>query len=263
MLALIAGQGDLPAEVARAQGKTPLVCALKDHMPAGLNVDVVFRLEQLGTLIADLGARGINEVCLCGSITRPDIDTSAIDAATQPLVPKIMSALTSGDDAALRVVLDIFETAGFRVRAAHELAPNLLAPIGVLSQAEPDAQMRKDAVRGRAVLDALAPFDVGQACVVAAGQILGIETVWGTDHMLSQLPSGVAGRGAILVKRPKTGQDMRVDMPTVGPQTVRAIQSAGLAGLVIEAEQVLMLHRAQVLALADAAGIVIWARPAQ
>lgn len=261
-LALIAGRGGLPAAVAAAQPQPPLICALKGFEPEGLAPDLRFRLETLGSLLKELGARGVREVCLCGAITRPPVDPAAIDAATLPLVPVMMQALQAGDDAALRAVIGIFEAAGFTLRAAHDLAPGLLVQEGVPSAARPDARMQADADRAAAVLAALAPLDVGQGCVVGAGQVWGIEAVGGTDHLLETLPQGAAQARALLVKAPKLGQDLRADMPAVGPGTIDALVRAGLAGMVVRAGATLMLDRDETLRRADAAGLVVWARGA-
>ena len=260
MLALIAGSGGLPATVAAAQQEPPVICALEGFAPEGLAVDYPFRLEQLGTLLADLQAHGVTEVCFCGAIQRPAVDPAAIDAATMSLVPVLMQAIASGDDGALRAVIGIFEDRGFTVRAAHELAPEVLAPEGVLTATWPDDALCEDEKRGRAVLAVLAPLDVGQGCVAGAGQIWAIETTGGTDHMLRTLPPAAAKTRALLIKSPKAGQDLRVDMPTVGPETIDAVADAGLAGLVIVAGQTILLSRAETIRRADEAGLVLWSR---
>lgn len=262
MLALISGQGSLPSLVADAQATRPHICVLDGFAPEGLQADVTFRLEHLGSLIADLRAHGVTEVCFCGAIARLPLDASELDAVTQPLLPIMTQAMVAGDDSALRAVMGLFESQGFAIRAAHELAPELVAQGGVLSAEEPDKQMHKDAKRALAVLSALAPLDVGQACVVGAGQVWGIETVGGTDHMLASLPERAGRSRAVMLKAPKVGQDLRSDMPAVGPATVEAVARAGLAGLVVQAGDVLLLHREKTIAAADAAGIVLWSHAA-
>ena len=92
MLALIAGRGSLPVAIARAQTQPALICALEDNGPDRLEVDLWFRLETLGSLIAELKQRGATQVCLAGAIRRPQIDPAAIDAATLPLVPVVRTA---------------------------------------------------------------------------------------------------------------------------------------------------------------------------
>ena len=237
-----------------------MICVLDGFEPDGLAADILFRLETLGGLLMELGKRGVTEVCFCGGIERPEIDPSKLDKDTAPLVPLLAEAISKGDDGALRAVMGIFEKTGFRVRAAHELVPDLVAPPGVLTELWPDAQMRADAVRGAAILAALAPHDVGQSCVVGQGQLLGIETLGGTDFMLGSLPDAPQRKAGILVKGPKLGQDTRADMPTVGPQTARAVASAGLRGLVIDAGDVILLEPEETTRICNENKLVLWSR---
>ncbi|MFT5799797.1 MAG: DUF1009 family protein [Candidatus Azotimanducaceae bacterium] len=260
MLALVCGTGTLPALVAKAQPEKPLVCVLDGFAPDALEADLNFRLETLGTLLIQLGQRGVTEVCLCGAINRPILDPTKLDEHTAPLIPLIAGALTTGDDGALRAIMGLFEQTGFAVRAAHELVPDLVAPPGVLSEKWPNAQMRDDAKLGADVLAALAPMDVGQACVTGGGQLIGMETIGGTNFMLGHLPETPLCAQGVLVKGPKTGQDTRADMPTIGPATIEAAQKAGLVGVVIDAGDVILLEHEKCIAMANAAGMVLWSR---
>ena len=114
-LALIAGRGRLPAVVAGAQDVAPLVCGYEGMLPDALAVDLTFRLETLGTLLVQLGERGITQVCFCGGIDRPALDPTKLDSETMALVPLFQKALAAGDNGALQVLKDIFEQTGFTV----------------------------------------------------------------------------------------------------------------------------------------------------
>ncbi|SNR39983.1 hypothetical protein SAMN06265370_10428 [Puniceibacterium sediminis] len=254
----------MPAAVAGAQDVLPLVCALDGHAPDGLAVDIPFRLETLGSLLADLRRRGVRQVCLCGSIRRPEIDPALIDKLTMPLIPVLHEALSAGDDGALRAVITLFESAGFSVLAAHEAAPDLLMSVGVPTAQKPPAGTETDALAGEAALLDMGRADLGQACVVVAGQVVAREDDAGTDAMLARLERtpGQGQRLGVLFKGPKPGQDRRADLPTIGPGTVRAVAGAGLAGIVIEAESVIVLDRQQLLADLDRAGLFLWSRKA-
>ena len=259
-LALIAGRGQLPAEIAAAQVSPPLICGYEGMLPDAVEAELVFRLETLGTLLVQLGEKGIARVCFCGAIARPELDPSKLDAETMPLVPLFQKALAAGDNGALQILKEIFEQTGFEVVGADTLLPELVAEQGVLSDAWPDAQMRRDAARGEAVLAALAPLDIGQACVVGADQVLGVEAMGGTDHLLATLPERARKMNAILCKGPKEGQIREIDMPTIGPDTIEAAANAGLAGVVVDAGDVIILQADRCTALANHYGIVLWSR---
>ncbi len=260
MLALIAGMGALPKALSASQAEKPLVCSLEGFLPDGLSPDVVFRLEQLGTFLIDLKARGVHEVCFAGAIRRPQIDPAAIDADTMPLVPIISEAIGSGDDGALRAVMSLFEDQGFTIRSADELAPDLLPGVGVLGRHQVLEASEADAARAERLMETLSEEDVGQACIVANGQVLAIEAVFGTDWMLASMKNRPDGKGGIFYKSPKLGQDRRADLPLIGPDTAMACAEVGLNGIVIEAGGVMVLGRENLIARCDAAGLFLWVR---
>ncbi len=299
MLALIAGRGALPAAVAAAQGTRPLVCVLQDNPPEGLAPDITFRLEHLGSLIADLRMRGVTRVCFCGAVSRPQIDLAQIDAATLPLVPVLQRALAPGDDGALRAVIGAFEAAGFTVIGAHEAAPSLLPPAGTPTRARSHDLMAQEAALAAQVLAGMAARDEGQACVLAGDRVLDREGPDGTDAMLARLARPAAapgpdaddpfnwamdtvgdllgdaadwlsgpeaprpatfGTGGTLWKGPKPGQDRRADLPTIGPATARAAARAGLRGIAVAAGGVLVLDPAATIAECDRAGLFLTIR---
>ncbi len=289
MLALIAGTGDLPPALVARLAQRPLICAMAGFRPA-LTPDLTFRIEQLGSFLATLRDRGVTEVCMAGAVTRPAIDPTKIDDATKPLVPRIMAAIAQGDDGALRAIIAIFEEAGLAVKAAHEIAPDLLPAAGVLTRQPITFDHRQDAVTAEQAVAQMGQVDLGQACVVRSGRVLARESQAGTDAMLAQFaPSGdplwgavdglgsmlgsaaewlsgedgepTDARGAILFKAPKPGQDRRADLPVMGPQTAEAVVAAGFAGIVIEADGVMVLDLATVLSILDAAGLFLWVRP--
>lgn len=261
MLALIAGQGDLPRVLADAAG--PDLIFEMEGFPSGLPNTRSFRVEKLGSFFKLLKAEGVTDVCFAGAMQRPKLDAKKVDLATMPLVPRIMGALGKGDDALLRVVIGLFEERGMAVRGAHEVVPDLLPPEGCPTRAQPGERDRKDADRAREIQHALGAADVGQACAVAAGQALALEALGGTDHMLAgisggQRPDGPSG--GIFFKAPKPGQDRRIDLPVIGRHTVAGVQAAGLNGLVLEAGGVMVLDIAGVVAACDAAGVFLWIR---
>ncbi|MBC6437392.1 MAG: UDP-2,3-diacylglucosamine diphosphatase LpxI [Rhodobacteraceae bacterium] len=257
--AIIAGTGVLPALVL---GAGPAHAVVFQGVGAAIRTAPVIpaRFEQLGALFRDLRAAGVTELCLAGAMRRPGFDLSALDAETIALMPQLMTGMEQGDDALLRAVIKVLEAEGFAVRGVHELRPDLLAEEGVLGGIPTEA-MRGDAARARTILAALGPLDVGQGAVAARGQIIGIETLQGTDAMLTFVADSSPASGGVFVKRPKPDQDMRVDIPAIGPKTVRAAAHAGLSGIELAAGGVLLLDRAAILAEAKHHGIALWASP--
>jgi len=260
MIALIAGRGALPAELIARLPERPLVCAMAGSEPDTVEAEIIFRLEQLGSFLEQLKAENVTEICLAGAVTRPQIDPSAIDAATLPLVPVLQAAIAAGDDGALRAVIAILEQSGFAVKGAHEIAPDLLMDEGVPTQVKPGEIDKADAERASVIAFGLSAADIGQACAVRAGQAIAIETLFGTDWMLASLATRPDGQGGLFYKAPKAGQDRRADLPTIGPATVEGAAMAGLNGIVLEAEGVIVLDREEVIAACDRRGMFLWLR---
>ena len=260
MIALIAGRGQLPAELISRLPNRPLVCAMAGSEPDAVEAELTFRLEQFGSFLERLKAAEVTEICLAGSVRRPQIDPSMIDAATLPLVPVLQAAIAAGDDGALRAVIGILEQSGFAVKAAHEIAPDLLMSEGIPTRVQPGEIDKVDATRAAGIAMALSAADVGQACAVRAGQAIAIETLFGTDWMLASLATRPDGQGGLLYKAPKTGQDRRADLPTIGPSTVEGAAMAGLNGIVLEAGGVIVLDREAVIAACDRRGMFLWLR---
>lgn len=255
--AVIAGQGVLPG-LLLAAGPAHLVSFAGVPVTTQAEARIEARFERLGQLFDDLRAADVTEVCFAGAMTRPPLDPGQMDAETMALAPRLMQAMGKGDDALLRDVAAVFEERGFAVVGARDLRPDLVAEAGMLAgEALPEA----DVARARAVLEALGPLDVGQAAVAGRGQVLGIETLQGTDAMLRFVADTAPGTGGVVVKRPKPRQDLRLDMPAIGPDTVRLAAGAGLAGIEIAANAVLLLDRDAILAACAETGLALRAAP--
>lgn len=262
-LALIAGSGSLPLALVQALRERPLVAAVNGFSPEGLTPDTSFRLERLMPFLRHLQDQGITEVCFAGAVRRPQMDPALIDAQTAQILPRIMAAMGRGDDGALREIIALFEDDGFLVRGVMDIAPDLVPGQGTLVGI-PNAQDQRDAARAEAIHLALSSADLGQGCVVAGGQCLGVEVLTGTDVMLDQVarmdPALRPSAKGLFYKAPKQGQDLRIDLPTLGPRTVEAVAAAGLGGIVWAAGGVICLDWPHMQKIAAEKGIFLWAR---
>ncbi len=262
-LALLACGGALPLQVVKAHPEA-LRLSLKGIPHQLGDTTQEHRIEQMGALFEAMKAADVTRIVFAGGLARPALDPSALDAVMMGIAPKLMAGFKAGDDALLGQVIDIFEDQGFAVVGAHELLPELTADEALKIGVAPSVGDLKDADRAWDILNALSPLDVGQGCVVAAGQCLGIETIQGTDALLrfvgqteDRLRQGAKG---VFVKAAKRGQDLRVDMPAIGPQTIEAVAQAGLAGLVIEAGRVMILDRDATLEAVEKAELFLSSR---
>jgi DUF1009 family protein len=269
-LAIIAGAGDFPprlASLVAGHGRQVFIAALEGAaVPANFGAADLqcYRLGQLGRLLEDLRRRDIVDLILIGSLPRPSFGALRPEASTLKYLPHFARAFRGGDDHLLRGVVTFFEGQGFTVHGPADVAPQMAAPVGPLGRKVASAAQKDLVTRGFHLLAALSPFDVGQAAILADHRVIAIEAAEGTDAMIRRVGDLVAsGRlrfakgDGILVKAPKDGQDLRVDMPAIGPDTLRHVTEAGLSGIGLRAGRVLVGDAAQLGKLADQSGLFI------
>lgn len=268
-VAIVAGGGSLPVEVARAavaSGRDVFVVALRgfaDRAVQAYRYAAADMLDPAG-ILALLRREKAACVVLAGSVSRPGprAVTSVFSALRNR--DELAKVLSGGDDTLLRGVVRLFEDAGIPVVGAHEIAPGLLAQPGVLGACTPSRGALSDIGLGARLLAAMGPFDVGQGCVVAAGRVLAVEGPEGTDAMIERAAGLLKrrvrlgeGERPVLVKAPKPGQESRVDLPAIGSRTVEKAAAAGCCGIAVAAGGVVMVDRAGTVAAADRAGLFL------
>jgi DUF1009 family protein len=179
----------------------------------------------------------------------------------------IMGIFHGGDNAVLSGAVRLFESRGFRVLGAHEVARELVVPAGWLTRAQGTGRDVKDGEIAFRAAKAIGALDIGQAAVAVDGRVIAVEGAEGTDGMLERVAvlrqNGrvpTQRRSGALSKCAKAHQDLRVDMPTIGPDTVAAAAAAGLAGIVVEAGRVMIAEREETIRSANALGLFLLAK---
>jgi DUF1009 family protein len=274
-IGLVAGGGAMPFAVADslvARGATPVLFALRgacDPVRVERFRHHWISVGQLGRAMRLFRAENCRDLVFIGTLVRPALSEIRLDWGTLRVLGRVWAAFRGGDDHLLSGIGDILEQDGFRMVGVKDIAPDLLMPEGCLTRAEPDETATADIARGRAVLQALSPYDVGQAVVVIDGHVVGVEDIEGTDGLLARVARlrnegrirAKAARG-VLVKAPKSGQDLRFDLPTLGPCTVEGAAKAQLAGIAIVAGNTIVAEPQAMIAAADAAGMFVTGLPA-
>lgn len=263
---ILACSGVLPLELARATvaaGRPVHIVAIEGSADPGIAAfpHAWAGLGQVGRILGSFHGAGCREMVIAGGIERPDLRRLKLDIGFVRHLPTVLSLTRGGDDSVLRRVVRFFEGQGFIVRGVGEIAPSLLAGDGALGNGQPSSSNRAAIGRARRLIEALGPFDVGQAVVATANGIVAIEGVRGTDAMLAELTRGSAGAGpaikGVLVKASKPGQELRVDLPTIGLKTMAGAIDAGLDGVAIGAGTAIVLDREEVRKLADTVGLFV------
>jgi DUF1009 family protein len=222
-------------------------------------------LAEVGRCIRVLKAAGCEAVCLAGNVARPDFAALKPDFRGMAMLPRLILEARKGDDALLRAVLDEFRKEGFAIEGAHEARSDLVLGAGPLGRLAPSPGDLADVRRAFDIARRIGELDIGQGAVVCDGLVLAVEAQEGTDAMLRRVAEEVAPalrgeagrRRGVLAKAPKPIQETRVDLPTLGPATVRGAARAGLAGIAGEAGRTLVLERDAVIALADELGLFV------
>lgn len=272
-VAVVAGGGALPIEVVGglvAAGHAPFVILLEGEARPGDfsgSETAELELEAFGDLIPLLRRGRASHVIFAGEVKRrPALSRMRWRLRMLRLIPRILQVMGRGDDALLRAIVMELEASGFTVLGAHEILPDLLAPLGALTSRIPSRNDERDIVAAFEAATAIGRLDIGQAAIAVGGRAVALEGIEGTDGLLSRMAGmrghgRLAGRaGGVLVKCSKPGQEVRTDLPAIGPGTVDGAHKAGLTGIAVEAGRTLVLDAAGVIARADELGLFVVGR---
>jgi DUF1009 family protein len=269
-IGLIAAGGVMPfalAESLAARGIDPVLFALKglcDPVPVGRFRHHWIAVGQYGRAVKLFRAENCRDLIFIGSLVRPALSELRLDWGSLRVIRRVVAAYRGGDDHLLSGIGGILEQDGFRMIGIKDVAPDLLMPEGCLTRASPSENSAADIARGRELLRALSPFDIGQAAVVIDGHVVAVEDIEGTDGLLARV-ARLRGEGRIrakaargvLVKAPKSGQDLRFDLPTIGPRTIEGTAKAQLAGVAAIAGNTIAVEPQKMIDAADAAGLFV------
>jgi DUF1009 family protein len=259
-LALIAGSGSLPAMVlahARRQGLRVVGLGFVDEtdpaLAEKLDAWIWLHLGQLGKLIAFCRKQGASRVVMVGKVRKPRAVNLRPDWRAAKLLLRIKN---THDDALLRAVAAELEGEGIAVVSALDFLPHLRTPAGVLTKRKPSAEEQADLDVGWPLAKSLGAMDIGQCVVLRKKTVVAAEAVEGTDATILRAGE-LAGPGCVVIKIFKPIQDLRLDLPAIGKQTIQTMIQAKASCLGIEAGRSLFLDLPESTALADQAGISV------
>ena len=259
-LGLIAGNGRFPvlfADAAKQAGFAVTAVAHRGETPEVLDqhVDDVrwIKVGQLGHMIDHFKSAGVETVVMAGGIKKTRMFT---EYRPDWRAVKVLARLRHlKDDVLLRAVADELESEGITVGDATRYLPSLIAEAGVLTT-EPSREQWEDVRFGAEMVRTVGRLEIGQCVVVKNRTVLAVEAIEGTDEAIRR-GGRLANGGAVVVKMAKPQQDLRFDIPAVGPNTIASMQEVGAAVLAVEAGKTLMLDKADLLEAARKAGISV------
>jgi DUF1009 family protein len=272
-IALICGGGILPRDVAQAllrQQADFVVIRLAGEADTDLELpdsiqQITIGWGQIGRFFRFLEDQSCTHVLAVGGVTkRPDFSSLKLDLGGIKALPEAIATVIGGDDKVLSNVASVFEKRGYQVIGVLQAVPEMSCPLGHVSSNTPDNKAIDDINLAIRAAQAAGALDMGQGAVAADNRVIAMEGPEGTRDMLERVATirrqkrarWKNGQG-VLVKCAKPGQDIRFDVPVIGPDTVHQVKAAGLAGIAVEAGHVLLLDRENLLRVASQEGIFI------
>lgn len=260
---LIAGGGRFPfmvLEAARAEGRSLVTVAIQEEADPAIEAEAQvchwISLGALSKLIRIFKDEGVQQAVMAGRVQHKQI-FSAIRPDWR--LVKVLAALRNKNtDSLIGAVVQVLQDEGIELVDSTLFLEPFLAKPGANSKRKPSDDELADVAYGRQVAAAVSAFDIGQSVVICERACVAVEAMEGTDQVIERAAALVKNRRLTVVKRAKPNQDMRFDVPVVGPTTIRKMRKAGATILAVEAGKTLLIDRAELLAEADAAKIAVW-----
>lgn len=268
MIGLILGTGNLPCQIIKTlqEKEKPFTCVLFDnffnnHVTALTPHYEIFKLGHIGKIINHFKQKNVTHVLFAGSIARPGFKDLDTDAKGKSWLVKLGLSLFKGDDGLLSAITQLLEEEGFKVIAASDILNDLHIQKGIHTIIQPSKQDLLDIQKGIDILKATSHLDIGQAVIIEEGLVLGLEAIEGTEKLIQRISplKRPKLRAGVLVKMAKQQQSKKIDLPTIGPDTVQQCINANLKGIAIDYEYTQVLDQKKVIDLADENGLFIQA----
>lgn len=261
-IGLIAGNGRFPIIFAQNAGKKGV-----EIVAIGINEETSKELEkfvnkiywlgvgELERLLKILKEENIRSVVMAGQVRHRLLfdNNIKLDRKMQFLLGGLKNKKTDSIIGAVARLLGFY---GIKVLSSMTFLSEYLPEKGVLTRALPDKRQLKDIEFGRKIAKAIAGLDLGQSIVVKDMVVLAVESIEGTDEAIRRAAK-YGNEGVVVVKVTKPRQDMRFDVPVIGPDTIRLLREVKASCLAIEAKKTLIIDKEETLRLADEAGIAI------
>jgi len=261
-IGILAGAGDMPATAAavlRAAGRRVVVAGLAETGAGDPGADEFEQISigKAGRVVEFFRERGARQLIIVGKLEKR---FNFLDFEFDELALQILARLQDrADSSVFAAVLDALNEQGLEVLPQTAALAALLCPTGALG-ARDAAEHRADVARGLELARGVAGLDIGQAVALRQGLCVAVEAFEHTDAMIRRAGE-LAGPGCVVAKVPRPRQDPRLDVPTIGPGTIRALAAAGCRGLALQAGAVFVMERELTIRLADEHGIFVVGEP--
>jgi len=262
-LAIIAGNGSIPfylIEECKKIGREYCLIIIEGHgkeLSVKYNPDYIVSLAKMGRAVKYVKNIGIKHILMVGGVKRPSLKNIIPDLWTAKFLTTISSKV-SGDNSVLSKLTKALEREGFIIVAPEEVLPNLICPKGTLGKVKPNQQNNEDISTGYRIAKIIGANDIGQSIIIENGLVIAVEAAEGTDRMIKRsLNLKKEKKAGVLIKVIKPMQDKRIDRPVIGIDTIKAVKKAGLDGIALESNEILILNYSDVILYADEEGLFV------
>lgn len=267
-IGIIAGSGELPAHVgseALERGFSVVAIAFEGFTSPSIDKAATsvcwMKLGQVNKAIEALKTNGVSRVVMAGKIEKSNL-LNLLRLRPDRRALKIIRSLTDWrDDTILGAIASELLKEGLIIDEITGWAQKLMAPLGVLTKRKPNPDQIKDILFGRRMAQGIGGLDIGQTVVVKNTSVIAVEAIEGTDRVIRR--SADLASGCVVVKMAKPNQDMRFDVPGIGPSTIESMIEAKAVVIAVESFKTLTPRRQEMLDLANSNGIVIVGIPPQ
>jgi DUF1009 family protein len=256
-LGIIAAKGNLSRkliEYAKNEFELFIVAIIGETDPLLINNinHIWINIGEIGKAIDAMKLAKVKKVVFVGSLQKPDILSLKVDSMGAKLLAKTLKDKFFGDNTLLASITEFLEAQDFQVIGVDEILKDLVVDVENFTVLIPNDQDQKDIELAMRVVNELGKLDIGQGAIVQNKVVLGVEAIEGTDRLIERCGNlKLSNTGGVLVKLSKPNQELRMDLPTIGIETIKNMQKAGFKGIVIEAKRVIFLDRQEVIEFAN------------
>jgi DUF1009 family protein len=266
-IGIVAGSGELPLMVVEfcKKNDVDVCCVLVKPFAERENFQGIenreFSLGRVGKVIKYFRANGVVSVVFAGGVKKPSFASLSCDFTGFLLLKQILKQKILGDNTVLETVIKFFEGKGFVIDNVNKYISDgkfIRGFNGKIICKDPD--FLENIELGKKTLERLSDLDIGQSIIVQQKNIIGIECVEGTQKLIERSKELIynQGGGAFLLKIKKIRQNDKVDLPSIGKDTILQLKGSGLAGLVADYKNCLVMRREEIIRLADENGLFIY-----
>ena len=257
MLGLIVGESDLPRFLINKLLKKNLEFIILDLTKSNIykkyKNSYSLKITELGKAISILKKNNCKNIIFIGKVKRPEISLLKFDKKALFYLPRLFSAFKKGDGNILKEIIKIFKEHKINVVNSMKFTPELTFKDRSINNVKIKNTDKSSIIKGASIIKSLSKFDIGQSVIINNGYVLAIEGPEGTDETIKRsfnlsIKYKLKDK-SILVKFPKANQDLRVDLPTIGMDTVKNCIKANIKGIAVKRSQNIILDKDKIINL--------------